>query len=306
MYLVRYSEIALKSDPVRKEWEKRLIENIKELLDIGEVRRERGRIWIDDEDCDPELLKRVFGIQSFSSCEECRLDDLEEFLLSYSEEILKNKSSFALSVKRVGTHDFTSQDVAREMGAKILDKQPHMKVDLTDPEAKIFIEIRDKRCYIFFEIIQGIGGLPLGVSGKLVSLFSDKNSVIASWMMMKRGCKVIPMFVKMGDGSEESEQKMAEENLALLKSYSPDLDLGVVSFDGTEAPSKKRIYEMAEEMAFDIGAKGIVTGESIVHDRSGTFESLCTIEDTCDIPIYRPLVAFNEEELDSMLRYISS
>ena len=306
MYLVRYSEIALKSEPVRKEWEKRLVENIKDLLDIEDVRRERGRIWIDDEDCDPGLLRRVFGIQSFSSCEECRLDDLEEFLLSHSEEILKNKSSFALSVKRVGTHDFTSQDVAKEMGAKILDKQPHLKVDLTDPEAKIFIEIRERRCYIFFEVIPGIGGLPLGVSGKLVSLFSDANSAIASWMMMKRGCKIIPIFINGGDGSDEGEQKTAEENLALLKSYSPDLDLRVVSFDGTEAPSKKRIYEMAEEMAFDIGAKGIVTGESIVRDRSGTFESLYTIEDTCNIPIYRPLVTFSEEELDKMLQYISS
>ncbi|MDY6958576.1 MAG: tRNA 4-thiouridine(8) synthase ThiI, partial [Halobacteriota archaeon] len=102
MYLIRYSEIALKSEPVRREWEKRLIENIRDLLGITDVRRERGRVWIDEKDFNPDLLKRVFGIQSFSYCEKCGLEDLESFLLSYSQDRLKEKGSFALSVKRVG------------------------------------------------------------------------------------------------------------------------------------------------------------------------------------------------------------
>ncbi|MDY6931424.1 MAG: tRNA 4-thiouridine(8) synthase ThiI, partial [Halobacteriota archaeon] len=102
MYLVRYSEIALKSEYVRREWERKLIENIKEGNIIRDIRRERGRIWIDDKDFNPDILKRVFGIQSFSYCERCGLEDLESFLLSYSQDRLKEKGSFALSVKRVG------------------------------------------------------------------------------------------------------------------------------------------------------------------------------------------------------------
>ncbi|MDY6865986.1 MAG: THUMP domain-containing protein [Halobacteriota archaeon] len=306
MYLIRYSEIALKSEYVRREWEKRLIKNIRDLLCITDVRRERGRIWIDDNVFNPELLKRVFGIQSFSYCEECGLEDLEAFLLSYSQDLLKEKCSFALSVKRVGTHDFTSQDIAREMGAKILELLPHLKVDLTDPEAEIYIEIRAEKCYIFSEIIQGIGGLPLGVSGRLISLFSGKNSMIASFMMMKRGCEINPLFVKWEGDSGIIEEKIAEENIAILKSYLPGIYIKTVPFDGTKKPSLKQIYEVAEEMASGIGAKGIVTGECIACDSSGTFDNLRASEGGCNLPIYRPVVAFSREELDKMFECIST
>ena len=80
--MVRYSEIALKSDPVRREWEKRLVDKIKKSLNIQNVRRERGRIWVADEDCDPEKLSKVFGIQSYSPCEECKLEELVRLFTS--------------------------------------------------------------------------------------------------------------------------------------------------------------------------------------------------------------------------------
>ncbi|MDY6932235.1 MAG: THUMP domain-containing protein, partial [Halobacteriota archaeon] len=243
---------------------------------------------------------------SFSYCERCGLEDLESFLLSYSQDRLKEKGSFALSVKRVGSHDFTSQDIAREMGAKILELLPHLKVDLSDPEMKIHIEIRERKCYLFSEIIQGIGGLPLGVSGKLISLFSDKNSMIASWMMMKRGCEISPIFVKWDDDSGEVEEKIAKENIALLKPYSTGIHLNTVPFDEREKPSLKQIYEIAENIALSSGAKGIVTGECIACDSLGTFENLKTNGKGSKLPIYRPIVTFSKEELEKMFEHIST
>ncbi|MDY6959522.1 MAG: hypothetical protein SVK08_10230, partial [Halobacteriota archaeon] len=146
----------------------------------------------------------------------------------------------------------------------------------------------------------------LGVSGKLASLFSDKNSMLASWMMMKRGCEISPIFVKWEGDSGEVEEKIAEENVALLKPYSPDIKLKVIYIKGTEKPSLKQIYEIAEGIAIGIGAKGIVTGECIACDSSGTFDNLIASEEGCDLPIYRPVVAFSREELDKMFEYIST
>ncbi|MDY6964569.1 MAG: THUMP domain-containing protein [Halobacteriota archaeon] len=322
MYLVRYSEIALKSEPVRREWEKRLVENIRSSLDLQDVRRERGRIWIEDEDCDPEKLSKIFGIQSFSHCEDCKIEDLEEFLLSYAEEKLKEKKSFGLKVKRVGSHDFTSQDIAKEMGKKILEKMPHLKVDLEDDKGRIFIEIREKNCYIFDEIISGVGGLPLGASGRLVSLFSgDIYSAGSSWMMMKRGCEIVPVHFSKTHLKDKTELERAEKNIEVLRKFSPDLDLIIVDHseflketreelekrcmdDHLCIFCKRRMYEVAEKIALESGAKGIVTGENLVCDRSKTFDNLTILEQSLKIPIYRPLVGLDKGEIEDISRSI--
>jgi thiamine biosynthesis protein ThiI len=253
LYLVRYAELALKSEAVRRRWERALVEDIRKRIGDCKIRRERGRIWIDVEAEISEEMSRIFGIQSFSICEDCKLNELGESLIRFTEKKLKGEKTFGLRVRRIGKHDFTSQDVARDLGRKILERFPDLSVDLKKPEKEIFIEIRDENCYIFDEIIQGIGGLPSGVEGKVIGIPSAEiRSPIAIWMMMKRGCEIIL------DRKEEGR-----EFIDLLRRYQPNLRFA--------------------DHEWCVDALGVVTGE---------------MEDPAfDIPIYRPLIGLEDEEI---------
>ncbi|MHC1635052.1 MAG: tRNA sulfurtransferase, partial [Candidatus Methanospirareceae archaeon] len=210
MYIIRYGEIFLKSEAVRRRWEDILIKNIKKAVGGCDIRRERGRIWIESNDVSEEALKRVFGIVSFSKCEHCKLSELNEFVIEFGKEVLRDARTFAIRVKRVGSHDFTSQEKASELGYLILKAFPHLKVDLEHPDKEIFVEIRDEDCYVFDNITQGAGGIPIGVEGKLVSLFSGGiDSPVATYLMMKRGCEIIPVYFDISPFADENTFKRA-------------------------------------------------------------------------------------------------
>ncbi|MDD1675327.1 MAG: THUMP domain-containing protein, partial [Methanomicrobiales archaeon] len=172
VWLVRYGEIALKSPPVRRTWETKLVSTIQIMLPHCVARRENGRIWLTGE-VDPTTLARVFGIVSFSPCRTCDLGELEEFLLRYiAETFPAGKATFGLRVRRVGRHRFTSPECAARLGAEVVERFPDFSVDLTRPDIPITIEIRGNRCYLFHQIYPGAGGIPLGVEGTLVALIS--------------------------------------------------------------------------------------------------------------------------------------
>ena len=146
LYLVRYGEIFLKSEWVRRRWERKLMENIRKVMDC-KIRRERGRLWVlTDDPKAKEKLGKVFGIVSFSECEHCKLEELDRFVLDFCRRKLGGAKTFAVRVKRVGTHDFTSQQKASELGALILKHFPHLKVDLNRPEFTLYVEIRGEDC----------------------------------------------------------------------------------------------------------------------------------------------------------------
>ena len=254
MYLVRYSEIALKSEPVRRRWEDILITNIKKALPDCKIRKERGRIWLDGQ-VDPEKLKRVFGIVSFSEVEHCSLDELNSFIIDYCHRKgLGQAKTFALRLKRVGEHSFGSQEKTIELADLILAEFKDLKVNLSAPEVTVHVEIRGLDCYLFTDSIKGPGGLPLGVEGTLVALMSGGiDSPVAAWMMMKRGCKIIPVYVDLfGDESTLSRAKAVIE---ALKNYQPDIELMVV---------RDRFLEEANEK-LDPGGRGDQAEEGIIH-----------------------------------------
>lgn len=238
MYLVRYSEIALKSEPVRRRWEDILISNIQKALPGCRVSKERGRIWLASE-VDPEALKRVFGIVSFSECEHCRLEDLRPSLIDYCRQIgMDSARTFALRLKRVGNHKFRSQEKTVELADLILDTFKGLKVNLETPDIELHVEIRDENCYLFKDSIKGVGGLPLGVEGKLVSLLSGGiDSPVATWMMMKRGCKIIPLYIDLFGDQSTLERAIAV--VEVLRRYQPDIELMVVRDKFLEAAKEK-------------------------------------------------------------------
>ncbi len=146
-WLIRYSEIFLKSDPVRRQWENTLITNIREMMPGIHVRNERGRIWLDG-DVRPDLLRNIFGIISFSEVEHIRLDEIDVFLPDYCRRHgIDSAKTFAIRMKRVGRHAFTSNEKAIEYGNLVRREFPHIRVNLATPDMEIYIEIRTDEAY---------------------------------------------------------------------------------------------------------------------------------------------------------------
>lgn len=323
MYLVRYSEIALKSPPVRRRWEDILVSNLQKALPECKARRSWGRIWLEGS-VDPERLRRVFGIVSFSECERCSLQDLDSFILDFCARTgLGDARTFALRLRRVGEHPFSSLQKTVELADNILERFSQLEVDLEDPEATVYVEIRDKDCYLYRDVVKGAGGLPLGVEGKLVALLSGGiDSPVAAWMMMKRGCKIIPVYVELDSFSSESAKKRAEAVVETLRAYQPDLELRVVKDDFLRRTKevmrredlenytclvcKRRMYRVAESVAREVGAKGIVTGESLGQVASQTLDNLFVLDCAASMPVYRPLIGFDKAEAERIAREIGT
>jgi len=323
-WLVRYSEIFLKSDPVRRQWENVLIANIREVMPGIHVRNERGRIWLDG-DVKPDLLKNIFGIVSFSEVEHIRLDEIEASLPDYCRRHgVENAKTFAIKMKRVGKHEFSSNDKAIEYGNLVRNAFPHLKVNLASPDKEIHIEIRSNEAYLYDNVTKAVGGLPLGVEGTLVALVSGGiDSPVAAWMMMKRGCRILPVFMALDTFLDETTAARAQRVVDILSAYQPGIKLTVIH-DGYLAAAKKelvkkglekytclfckrRMYRVVTEFAHQNGAKGIVTGESLGQVASQTLDNLVVLTDAAsDVPIHRPLIGYDKEETMKIAREIGT
>ncbi len=321
IYLVRYSEIFLKSEYVRREWERKLVENIKKVANV-KVKRKRGRIFVYSDEKIEEKLKKIFGIVSFSPVLHCKLSELNKKVLEFCREKIGDAKTFAVRVKRVGDHDFTSQQKAAEIGSMIL-REFGLKVDLENPDFTIYVEIRNDDCYIFSDVIKGPGGLPLGVEGNVVSLFSGGiDSPVATYMVMKRGCKVFPIHFDLGSLGYNTLNK-ARKVIGILKDYDPELSLKVVDHETflntvvkilkkekkleyTCLLCKRRMYKIAEKYCSEVGGLGIVTGEAIGQVASQTLHNLFVITKTCSVPVYRPLIGMDKVEIERIAREIGT
>ena len=133
-----------------------------------------------------ELLQHVFGIASFSAVIKLELKNLEQFIQENAEELL-GEGSFAVRARRTGSHDFTSQELGARLGEIVIDEIGR-KVDLTNPDAELFVEVRNQDAYIFTRKIAGPGGMPLGSQGKVICFVDSHEALVACWLMMKRGC----------------------------------------------------------------------------------------------------------------------
>ncbi|HNX18618.1 MAG TPA: tRNA uracil 4-sulfurtransferase ThiI [Methanoregula sp.] len=323
-WLVRYSEIFLKSDPVRRQWERVLINNIRQVMPELKIQSERGRIWLTG-DVQPELLKNVFGIVSFSEVEHIPHEEsLEDALIGYCRvHGIESAKTFALRIKRVGKHSFSSNDKAIELGDIVRKAFPHIKVNLATPDMEIHVEIRQNECYMYDTVIKGIGGIPLGVEGTLVALVSGGiDSPVASWMMMKRGCKIVPVFVALDTFLDETVLARAERVVGVLQKYQPGIKLQVVhdSYlaaikkelikNGQEKYTclfcKRRMYRIAGAVAQEVGARGIVSGESLGQVASQTLDNLVVLSDAAAIPVYRPLIGFDKVDIMQLARDIGT
>ena len=272
--LVRYSEIGLKSAPVRRRFENQLKDNILSMLmeDGVEalVTKNGARYYIEATDPDAAVasVRRVFGVGSISVAEECassRMEDICAKAAEYSRSRISEGQSFAVKARREGFQGYTSMDVGREAGSAIFiaNEDRGVKVDLTDPDVVFYVEVRENRAFVFGEYIRCHAGLPVGSQGKVIARVDDERGMVAAWLMMKRGCRVIAN----GD----------ESLIAHLCRYDPLLKVG----------------------DWNPQALGYVLGTSL--------DELDSVDVTAyDVPVYFPTIGMGDDEVSELAAIIRS
>jgi tRNA uracil 4-sulfurtransferase len=240
--LVRYGELALKSPPVRREFEHRLERNIAEAFVKARLscrlRNDHGHLYVmtDEEGPSVRLLRRVFGVTSVSPVLEVDSDPIRirEALLSIAEPRLGPGCRFAIRARRTGQHTFTSQQLAADLGAAVLSRWPDrsLQVDLTTPQVELQVEVRGPRTYLSLERRSGPGGLPLGVAGNVVAVVDGVRGALGAFLMMKRGCKVSVFELPAGGPFGET----------VLRLFDPALPLRRPSGEGKAAGEEVRDF----------------------------------------------------------------
>jgi len=318
--ICHYHEIGLKGKN-RKFFEKKLIENIKGTLSpehFKYVRRISGRILIEltpsgieKQKQISEKLKNIFGIAYFALAMNSKQEIKSIQRTAYN--LLKDKKfkTFRISTKR-SKKDFSlsSQQINEKVGEYIL-KKLNKKVNLENPDIICFIEIVEKNAFLYLEKISGSGGLPVGVSGKAMLLISGGiDSPVAAYYAMKRGVKLIFVHFHAYKYTERASLEKVSQLIKVLNKFQFDTKLYLIPFDDIQkeillkTPEKLRIIlyrrcmiRIAEKIAEKEKAKALITGESIGQVASQTLENLGVIEKATDLPIIRPLIGLDKQEI---------
>lgn len=329
LIIARYGEVGLKSQKVRSRFERKLVKNIKSAIDC-DVDRNQGRIYIFPQKFDDAImnLNRVFGIVSYSPAISTYTDfeDIDKTLGEYvgnliSENILDENTKFAIRCRRVGEHEFSSQEMAAFCGG-VVRKRILAPVDLTNPDLTIFVEVRGEDTFIYHEKIPGPGGLPLGTQGKVVCLVSSGiDSPVATYLMMKRGCEVIAMYCDNDPFTSKEALDNYNKLVDQLQNYAAGVPIKkcVVKYGDylqkakEDAPEKMTcilcksgMYKMAEMLANKTGALAIVDGSSVGQVASQTLNNILTTRYGVDMPILSPLIGLDKTEITKIAEEIGT
>ncbi|MDO9538152.1 MAG: THUMP domain-containing protein [Thermoplasmata archaeon] len=285
--MIRYGEIALKSPRVRSRFERTLGSNItSRFIKSGKECRlefERGRIflWADNEDYAIWVLARTFGIVSFSKVLETtsKPDDIYNLAVDISKPLFKKGLRFCIRARRSGEHKFTSMEIAKETGSAVFLANEHLqpKVDLTNPELEIFVDVRNNRAYVYTGNISGPGGMPLGTQGRVLGIVREEKDIAACWLVMKRGCTVI----------------MATDDISLLKpleSWNPEPLTHVL--DGSDD-----IATIARKRRTD----GVCLGWDVE-----TFDKRSSETEGLVVPVFYPIMGMSSQEVGELVAMIGA
>ncbi|MBR3383312.1 MAG: tRNA 4-thiouridine(8) synthase ThiI [Clostridia bacterium] len=329
--LVRYTEIHLKGLN-RPYFERALVDNMKRALRGLEPRieREHGRIYVRNiREADfaeaQERLTRVFGIHSLSPA--AAVDKDWETVVSAARELMERRLegvtgevTFKVLARRSDKHYFMNSDeINRELGGRMLELFPQLKVDVHSPEIKLSVEIRDM-AYVYCEEIPGVNGMPVGTAGKASLLISGGiDSPVAGYMMAKRGLTLSAVhFYSYPYTSERARDKVVELTRLVTK-YAGEIRLFLVPFTEIQmtiyekCPEKETtvlmrrlMMRIAQTIAEREGAQALITGESLGQVASQTLEALACTNDAVTMPVFRPLIGFDKDEIMDVARRIGT
>ncbi|MBU0731612.1 tRNA 4-thiouridine(8) synthase ThiI [Patescibacteria group bacterium] len=316
--IIYYGELALKGKN-RAFFEDKLVQNIRTALSDHDPKLTKtfGRLFLTAQAKDKKditnNLKQIFGLSHFTYVTEADLDmaDIEKKVL---EKIKTEKfKSFGIKTNRINKNFAKNTDQINIQIGDTVRKKSGAKVDLDNPELAINIEILDKKAYIFTnnDNYAGLSGLPVGVSGKLVSMISSGiDSPVASYLMMKRGAKIIYTHFHSQPFTKKDSEENVKQIIETLEKYNStskfySVPIGELQKQiSVEAPSNLRIIlyrrimiKVSNLIAKKEKALGLVTGESLGQVASQTLENMLVTDDASDIPIYRPLISFDKQEV---------
>lgn len=322
-FLIKYAEIGVKGKN-RYLFEDALVQQIKYALKRcdGEfkVYKTQGRIYIDalsEYDFEETVgnLKTVFGISGICPVvyvEDEGFEKLCQDVIYYLDQMYPDKNrTFKVAARRARkNYPLNSMEINEELGGAILDAYPQMKVDVHKPDFFLNIEIRE-RIYIYSEMIPGPGGMPVGTNGKAMLLLSGGiDSPVAGYMIAKRGVKIDAVYFHAPPYTSDRAKQKVVDLARIVSGYAGPIYLHVINFTEIQlyiyekCPHEEltiimRRYMMriAERIAQETGCLGLITGESIGQVASQTMQSLAATNEVCSLPVYRPLIGMDKQEI---------
>ena len=329
--LVKNGELVLKGLN-RNSFEDVLIKNMKRhLSDIGKFKFTKSQSTImvepesDETDLDDaaEALKSVFGIAALSRAAVCEKDinDIIKTAKNYLEDELLTAKTFKVEAKRSDKKfPLNSPQICRELGCQILKAFHHLKVDVHNPDIVVTVEIRDRFAFVRGNNIKGAGGMPTGTSGRAAVLISGGiDSPVAAYMMAKRGIELISVHFASPPYTSELAEMKVMELLKKVAAYSGTITTYVVPF--TEIQEAIRDYcpedyftlvmrrimmKISEEIAKSQNCMALITGESVGQVASQTIYALGCTDNATNMPVFRPCIGMDKEEIIKISRNIDT
>ncbi len=322
-FLIKYAEIGVKGKN-RYLFEDALVQQIKYALKKCEgefkIHKTQGRIFVDaltdfDFDETVEHLQRVFGISGICPMiyvEDEGFEKLCETIVKYIDDVYPDKNmTFKVHARRTRkNYPKDSMTINMEMGEVLLKAYPEMRVDVHKPDIMLNIEVREK-IYIYSQIIPGPGGMPVGTGGKAMLLLSGGiDSPVAGYMIAKRGVKIDAVYFHAPPYTSDRAKQKVIDLARLVSRYTGPIYLHIINFTDIQlyiheqCPHEEltiimRRYMMriAETIAKENECLGLITGESIGQVASQTMASLVATNEVCELPVYRPLIGFDKQEI---------
>lgn len=329
--LIKNGELALKGLN-RNTFEVALVKNLKRsLAPVGkfEIKKAQSTVFIFpkeenidwDEACDH--VSKVFGLAAFTRAlmVDKDMESIKQAAAEYFKEPLSNAKTFKVESKRADkSFEKKSPEISADVGEYLLDTFPHLTVDVHNPDVTVVVEIRDFGAYIHALQIPGAGGMPVGTGGRCGIMISGGiDSPVAAYMMAKRGIKLIGIhFASPPYTSERAEQKVAKL-LEIVSEYAGHIDMLVVPFTHIQEEIRNQCPEelftlimrrfmvrIACELAKPRDLEALVTGESVGQVASQTIPAIACTEAVSDLPIFRPLIGMDKEEIIRISRKIGT
>ncbi|MDO5448065.1 MAG: tRNA uracil 4-sulfurtransferase ThiI [Clostridia bacterium] len=329
--LIKNGEIALKGLN-RSTFEDALVKNIKRRLSPilrADITKSQSTIMIEpvtenpDMDAAVEAIKRVFGIAGFSRAAACEkdMDVMRQVVVDYLADTYRECKTFKVEARRSDKKfPLNSPEICRELGGEILSHFPHLKVDVHNPDLVVNVEVREKYTFIHGNQIKGAGGMPVGTSGRAAVMISGGiDSPVAAWTMAKRGLVLDAIhFASPPYTSQRAEQKV-HELLGKVSKYSGTINLLVVPFTEIQEHIKddcpedlftiimrRMMMRIAIELAKRQGCGAIITGESLAQVASQTLLALGCTDAVATMPVFRPLIGMDKNEIVEISRKIDT
>ncbi len=329
--LIKTGEIVLKGLN-RRAFEDILIKNIKyRLKDLGEFKIKNAQSTISVEpvgnniDLDEvsDKIGKIFGITTYSrACvAEKNIENIKLCTIEYLQEALGEAKTFKVNAKRSDKKfPLKSPEICTEVGGYILEKFPHLTVDVHEPDITVTVEVRDFAAYIRGSVIRGAGGLPTSTGGKAAILISGGiDSPVAAWTMAKRGIELIAIhFASPPYTSQRAEEKVVSL-LEKVSEYSGKMKMFTVPFTRIQEEIQSKCPEelftiimrrfmmvIAEKISKANECSALITGESLGQVASQTIGAIACTDDAANIPVFRPLIGMDKEEIIAISRKIDT